>query len=62
MSCNIITRKTVNNNATYNPKDGKYKMNDLGSVYTHYDSETGKNVATENKLYGGAINNGKSCK
>lgn len=27
-----------------------YAMNDLKSVYTHYDPKTGRNVATENKL------------
>lgn len=31
----------------------RYAMNDLGSVYTHYDPATGKNVATENLLKGG---------
>ena len=47
----IITRKTVNNNEESSViKKKKYELNDLGSVYTHYDPETCKNVATENKL------------
>ena len=28
----------------------RYAMNDLGSVFTHYDEKLGRNVATENKL------------
>lgn len=32
------------------PIGGMYANNDLGSVYTHYDKTTGKNVATENVL------------
>ena len=40
----------------------KYKMNDLSSVYTHYDTETGRNVATENKLKNGDDTNGESSK
>lgn len=36
-----------------------YKMNDLSSVYTHYDPKTGKNVPTENKIKG-SDNNGKN--
>ena len=32
------------------PVQRGYANNDLGSVYTHYDPETGKNVATENVL------------
>lgn len=31
-------------------KKPRYIMNDLCSVYTHYDAKLGKNVATENKL------------
>lgn len=27
-----------------------YKMNDLSSVFSHYDKTTGKNVQTENKI------------
>lgn len=33
-------------------KKVRYKMNDLGSVYTHYDPILGRNVPTENKLKG----------
>ena len=32
------------------PIGGMYNNNDLGSVYTHYDKTTGKNVATANTL------------
>lgn len=32
------------------PIGDQYTNNDLGSVFTHYDEETGKNVATENKI------------
>lgn len=32
------------------PIGGMYSNNDLGSVYTHYDPATGKNVTTENVL------------
>ena len=31
-----------------NPVDGMYNNNDLGSVYTHYNAETGQNEATPN--------------
>ena len=39
-----------------------YPRNDLGSVYTHYDTRLGKNIPTENKLPGGISENGKSGK
>jgi hypothetical protein len=32
------------------PIGPQYANNDLGSVYTHYDAATGKNVATPNEL------------
>lgn len=32
------------------PIGDQYTNNDLGSVFTHYDEKTGKNVATENKI------------
>lgn len=38
----------------------KYPMNDLSSVYTHYDSKTGRNIPAENKLKKVVIRNGKS--
>lgn len=50
-SNNIVT-----NNKTVNIKNDKniYKsfdsMNDLKSVFSHYDPKTGRNVTTENKL------------
>lgn len=37
----------------------RYIMNDLCSVYTHWDSNLGRNVPTENILKGDVIN-GKS--
>ena len=40
----------------------RYAMNDMGSVYTHYDATLGKNVQTENKLKGGKAKNGTSIK
>jgi len=42
-----------------------FPMNDLGSVYTHYDQATGKNVPTPNKIKNndaGGKKNGKSGK
>lgn len=33
-----------------NPNTDYYSNTDLGSVYTHYDAKTGKNVQTENKI------------
>lgn len=33
-----------------NPLEKRYALNDLGSVYTHYDPKLGINVPTENKL------------
>lgn len=56
----IITRKTVKVESSANYKE-RYKMNDLGSVFSHYDSKSGKNVITENKLIGGK-ENAKSSK
>ena len=33
------------------PADGSlYNNNDLGSVYTHWDTKSGRNVTTENTL------------
>lgn len=37
-----------------------YKMNDLNSVYTHWDNDLKCNVPTENKI--GGVDNGKNCK
>ena len=54
--------KIVKINVSNNTKPLPYKMNDLGSVYTHYDKDKGCNVPTENKLNGGMENNGKSSK
>lgn len=51
----IVTRKIVEMKSSGNYKE-RYKMNDLSSVFSHYDPKTGKNVATENKLIGGKEN------
>ena len=40
----------------------KYPMNDMGSVYTHYDPKLGKNVPTKNIIKGGKTKNGTSSK
>jgi hypothetical protein len=53
---------TVNQNNKYDSKPLPYSMNDLNSVFTHYDKDKGYNVPTENKLNGGVDNNGKSSK
>ena len=53
--------KTIKVNVSNNTKPLPYKMNDLGSVYTHYDKNKGCNIPTENKLNGG-VSNGKSSK
>lgn len=47
-----IIERNINTPITNKPKKVRYKMNDLGSVYTHYDAKTGRNVPTENKLKG----------
>ena len=48
---NIIKRNTVTvKNNGVETKCLDYPMNDLDSVYTHYDPATGKNVATPNEL------------
>lgn len=39
-----------------------YVMNDLGSVYTHYDPKLGINVSAENIIKKDGKNNGKSGK
>ena len=38
-------------------KKPRYYMNDLNSVYTHWDPKTGKNVPTENKISEGVDKN-----
>ena len=49
----IIERKVVdtmgNKDSNIN-QDIKYPMNDLGSVYTHYDKSSGKNIPTKNTI------------
>lgn len=61
MSYIVTTRGIVLTNSTTPSKPLSYPMNDLNSVYTHYDKNTGKNIPTENKLNGG-VSNGKSNK
>lgn len=40
----------------------KYAMNDMDSVYTHYDPKSGKNVQTPNKLKKGDTSDGTNGK
>lgn len=47
-----IIERNINTPITNKPKKVRYKMNDLDSVYVHYDAKTGRNVPTENKLKG----------
>ena len=61
MSYIVSARGVVLTNSTTPSKPLSYPMNDLSSVYTHYDKTLGKNVPTENKLNGGT-GNGKSGK
>ena len=56
---NIINRTPNNINITQSYiKDNspRYNLNDLGSVYSHYDEATGRNVTTPNKLKGDVNN------
>ena len=46
----IVVRKTHPKTSFSIETTNSYPMNDLQSVYTHYDPELGKNVPTENKL------------
>ena len=43
-------------------KKPRYLMNDLNSVYTHWDSKTQKNIITKNTLERSADKNGKGSK
>ena len=61
MSNIVTTRGVVLTNSTTPSKPLSYPMNDLSSVFTHYDKDLGRNVPTENKLNGG-VSNGKSRK
>ena len=62
MNNNIVTSKgVVLVNSTTPSKPLSYPMNDLSSVFTHWDDELKCNIPTENKLNGGA-SNGKSGK
>lgn len=40
----------VNQNAKYNSKPLPYKMNDVNSVFTHWDNTLKRNVSTPNEL------------
>ena len=61
MSNIVSTRGVVLTNSTTPSKPLSYPMNDLSSVYTHYDKNLGKNIPTENIINGG-VSNGKSGK
>jgi hypothetical protein len=55
------SKNHVNMDYSYTPPDKpRYPANDLGSVYSHWSPELHKNIITENKINGGATNNGKS--
>lgn len=43
-----------------NTNNNRYEMNDLKSVYSHYNPKTGKNEITENKLPERSVDDGKS--
>ena len=43
----------VNIDTKYESKPSSYKMNDLNSVFTHWDDKLKCNVPTENKINGG---------
>lgn len=52
MNESTIERNTPNNEYISNPNNHnkRYAMNDLASVYTHYDAKLGINVSTPNIL------------
>lgn len=53
------SKNVVLNNYSYTPpKQPRYQINDLMSVYTHYDQKLGINIPTENKIKGD-VKNGK---
>ena len=58
----IINRNNYSYPDTYNAIDNKvrYVMNDLKSVYSHYNPKTGRNEITENKLPERSVDDGKS--
>ena len=59
----IINRNIPNLNQTKSNSDynkPRYMMNDLCSVYTHYDAKLGINVPTPNILLQEDNNNGKN--
>lgn len=49
---NIISSRSIPiiNNASESGNKPKYPMNDMVSVYTHYNPKIGRNEPTENKL------------
>jgi hypothetical protein len=61
---NIIDKRSVvNMDYSLEKPKNNYPMNDLGSVYTHYDPVLHKNVTTPNTLSSKEdINNGKDSK
>ena len=50
MSELMVELPSSKNDDKYLTTKKKYPMNDLGSVYTHYNPKTGKNEPTENKI------------
>ena len=44
------------------PEVGRYAINDMGSVYVHYNPKTGKNEQTPNKLKEGDTSDGTNGK
>lgn len=59
----IINRNNYSYPDTYNAINNnkvRYEMNDLKSVYSHYNPKTGKNEIIENKLFERSVDNGKS--
>lgn len=60
---NIVERNMLNiNNKDNQSFKPRYQMNDLNSVFTHYDPDKGYNIPTENKLKGDITNDRKSSK
>jgi hypothetical protein len=57
----VTTRGVVPINGTSPSNPVIYPMNDLNSVYTHWDNELKCNVTTENKIDGG-VSDGKNSK
>lgn len=61
MNSIVSTRGVVLTNSTTPSKPLSYPLNDLNSVFTHWDDKQKKNISTENIINGG-VSNGKSSK